>query len=86
MCTLPKESVDTVEVAARDLNELTVRAIVSHKGKPKQRKTLQFEVEWEPDGDHTWESWETMRNTEAVNKYVANVKNLKYLMVKSSSK
>ena len=71
---------DPVEVAARDMSEMTVRNILSHKGHPKRRTTLEFEVEWEPDGDITWELWETMRKTEALNEYVAKFKQLKYLI------
>ena len=65
---------DPVDVAARDMSEETVRTILSHKGHPKRRSTLEFEVEWEPDGDITWESWNTMKRTEAINAYLAKFK------------
>ena len=79
---------DPIDIAARDLNEMTIRDIISHKGNPKRRSTLEFQVIWEPDGDTTWESWETMRKTEAINAYVTQFKPLQYLAQdgKSSTK
>ena len=73
------EETDPIDIAARDLNEMTVRDIISHKGNPKRRTTLEFQVIWEPYGDTTWESWETMRKTEAINAYVTKFKPLQYL-------
>ena len=72
--------VDPRDVAAADLAEQVVRQIISHKGHAKQRKTLQFEVEWEPDGDITWESWETMRKLDILDDYLVKHKPLRYLM------
>ena len=79
---------DPIDIAARDLNETTIRAILSHRGNSKRRATLEFEVQWEPDGDVTWEPWEHMRKTEAINEYLVKFKNLNYLVQdgKSSTK
>ena len=72
--------IDPRDIAAADLAEEVVRKILKHKGNPKQRKTLQFEVEWEPDGDITWESWETMRKLDILDDYLVKHKPLRYLM------
>ena len=71
--------IDPSEIAARDLNEEAVRSIISHRGHPKKRTTLEFEVVWEPDGEVTWETWDIMRKTELLNEYLRQHKPLRYL-------
>ena len=76
--------IDPADIAAMDLAEQTVRSILSHRGQPKKRATLEFEVAWEPDGDITWESWETMRKTEILHEYLNQHKPLRYLVNNTS--
>ena len=78
--------IDPRDIAAADLSEQVVRTILSHRGNTKHRKSLEFEVEWEPDGDKTWESWETMRKLDILDEYLIQHKPLKYLMAKPVGK
>ena len=72
-------NVDPQDVAAADLAEESVIAVLSHRGNPKNRNTLEFEVKWEPDDDVTWETWETVKKLALVNEYVKTHPKLKYL-------
>ena len=53
-------SVDVQAVAAADLGEAQVDAILAHRGSARKRALLEFQVQWS-DGDVTWEPWERVK-------------------------
>ena len=61
--------VDVQSVAAADLGEAQVQAVLGHRGTSRNRKDLQFHIQW-TDGDETWETWERVRRLEAVDTYI----------------
>ena len=72
------EGVDVKAIAAADLGESEVAKILSHKGNARNRKELQFEVEWS-DGDITWESWESVKRLKLIDDYIHSNSSLKAL-------
>ena len=56
------------KIAAADLGETNVEAIVNHRGEAIKSK-IEFEVLWS-DGEHTWESWKTKRKLAALDAYL----------------
>jgi hypothetical protein len=64
--------VDVQAVAAADLGEAQVQAVLGHRGTARNRKDLQFHIQW-TDGDETWEPWERVRKLEAVDVYIRGV-------------
>lgn len=65
--------VDVQAVAAADLGEAQVQAVLNHRGTARNRKELQFQIQW-TDGDETWEPWERVRKLEAVDLYIRDQK------------
>jgi hypothetical protein len=61
--------VNVQAVAAADLGEAQVQAVLGHRGTARNRKDLQFHIQW-TDGDDTWEQWERVRRLEAVDVYI----------------
>ena len=61
--------VDVKAVAAADLGEASVDAILAHKGNARKRSSLEFQVQWS-DGDVTWEPWEKVKKLSAVDDYI----------------
>jgi hypothetical protein len=66
---LVAEGVDVSALAAADLGEAEVLAILRHEGNVKARKSMRFEVQWS-DGDVTWESWDVVRRLAHLDEYV----------------
>ena len=60
---------DLVAIAAQDLGETAVLAILSHRGDPKKRTTLEFQVQWS-DLDVSWEPWETVKKLALLDEYI----------------
>jgi hypothetical protein len=63
--------VEASVVAAADLGEAEVMAILRHEGSAKTRKQMRFEVQWS-DGDVTWESWDVVRQLSHLDEYVVS--------------
>jgi hypothetical protein len=61
--------VDVQAIAAADLGEAQVDAVLAHKGSAKKRSLLEFQVQWS-DGDVTWEPWERVKKLVAVDEYI----------------
>jgi hypothetical protein len=61
--------VDPKVLAAADLGELEVVNVVDHRGSVKNRKEMEFLVEWS-DGDQTWEMWEQVKKLSLVDRYI----------------
>jgi hypothetical protein len=61
--------VDVQAVAAADMGEAQVDAVIAHRGTVRNRTTLEFQVQWS-DGDTTWEPWERVRKLQAVDDYI----------------
>jgi len=61
--------VDPQAVAAADLGEAQVEAVLAHRGSARKRSTLEFQIQWS-DGDVTWEPWESVRRLAAVDEYI----------------
>jgi len=74
----PMSQEELRKVAARDLNEVGVTAIIDHRGTVKKRKTMEFRVQWD-DGEVTWESWDVVKKLEALDKYIQDHQQLKAL-------
>ena len=56
------------KIAAADLGETEVEAIVNHRGEAIKSK-VEFEVLWS-DGKRTWEPWKTVRQLAALDAYL----------------
>jgi hypothetical protein len=56
-------------LAAADLGELEVAAVLDHRGSAKLRAELQFLLRWS-DGEETWEPWEQVKKLALVDQYV----------------
>ncbi len=54
--------------AAVDLGETNVEAIVNYRGEAIKSK-IEFKILWS-DGEHTWESWKTVRKLAALDAYL----------------
>ncbi len=56
-----------------DHNEYVVEAIVNHRGNPRKRRHMEFLVRWKgyEQGDHTWESYATVKDLAALDEYSA---------------
>lgn len=74
----PMSESELVQIAARDLGELVVTEIRSHRGRPAQRAEMEFQVVWS-DGDITWEPWEAVKKLAALETYLATQPTLKRL-------
>ena len=61
--------VDVKAIAAADLGEASVDAILAHRGNVRKRASLEFQVQWS-DGDVTWEPWEKVKKLSAVDDYI----------------
>jgi hypothetical protein len=61
--------VDVQAVAAADLGEAIVQLVLDHRGTARDRKNLEFQVQW-TDGDMTWEPWEHVKKLGEVDKYI----------------
>ena len=61
--------VDPPRVAAADLGEVQVDAVLAHKGNPRKRGSLEFQVQWS-DGDVTWQKWDSVKKLAAVDEYI----------------
>jgi hypothetical protein len=64
----PMEEAELVEIAAMDLGETSVEAILDHRG-GHVRTQIEFLVLWS-DGDTTWEPWETVKKLAVLEEYV----------------
>jgi hypothetical protein len=65
--------IDPKSLSMADKEEFYVDSIVDHTGDPKQKKSLKFRVRWlgySPDED-TWEPYKTVRECEALDRYVS---------------
>ena len=56
------------KIAAADLGETNVEAIVNHRGEATKSK-IEFEILWS-DGERTWEPWKTVRQLAALDAYL----------------
>lgn len=63
------EGLDVQALAAADLGEAQVNAILGHRGTARKRSHLEFQVQWS-DGDITWEPWERVKKLSAVDDYI----------------
>ena len=61
--------VDVKAVAAADLGEAQVEAILAHRGSARKRTSLEFQVQWS-DGDVTWEPWDRVKKLSAIDEYI----------------
>ena len=62
--------VDPPKIAAADLGEAEVEAVMAHRGDArKNRKALEFQIKWK-DGDVTWQKWGDVKKLAAVDEYI----------------
>ena len=75
---------DLVAIAVQDLGETVVLDILSHRGDPRRRSTLEFQIQWS-DHDVSWESWDTVNKLELLDGYIRSTSdaNLKKLLSKA---
>ena len=77
--------VDPTKLAAADLGEAEVEAVLAHRGDArKNRKALEFMIQWK-DGDVTWQKWGDVKKLAKVDDYIRNhpSRELAVLLVKS---
>ena len=70
---------DPKALAAADAGETEVVEILAHRGSPRKRSEMEFQVKWS-DGDVTWEPWERVRRLEAIDAYAKSRPRLKVLI------
>ena len=60
------------EIARRDSNEFVVEKILEHRGDPKKRTSLRFQVLWAgyPLSEATWLPWGELRDNSALHEYL----------------
>jgi len=64
--------VDPTKLAAADLGEVEVEAVMAHRGDArKNRKALEFMIQWK-DGDVTWQKWGDVKKLAKVEDYIRN--------------
>ena len=61
--------IDPKQIAAADLGETEVMEILQHRGLPKKRADMEFEVRWS-DGDTTWEPCEAVKKLGPLDAYI----------------
>ena len=61
--------VDPQAVAAADMGESLAISVLAHKGSPRQRSSLSFQIEWS-DGDVTWEPWDSVKKLAIIDEYI----------------
>ena len=64
----PMEEAELRKIAATDLGETSVEAILNHRGGTTRAK-IKFEVLW-TDGERTWEPWKTVRQLAILDTYL----------------
>ena len=74
----PMSQEELRKVAARDMNEVGVTALINHRGTVKKRAAMEFQVQWD-DGEITWEPWDVVKKLEALDKYIKDHPQLKAL-------
>ena len=74
----PMSEEELRKVAARDMNEVGVTAIIGHRGPVKKRAAMEFQVQWD-DGEVTWELWSVVKKLEALDHYIRDHPALKAL-------
>ena len=77
--------VDPTKLAAADLGEVEVEAVMAHRDDArKNRKALEFMIQWK-DGDVTWQKWGNVERLAAVDENIRAYpgKELKVLLGKS---
>ena len=66
---------ELVRIAAQDMGETEVEAILKHRG-PKTKEKIKFLVQWS-DGDSSWERWPVVQKLKALDEYLERNKDLK---------
>ena len=61
--------VDPPKLAAADLGEAGVDAVLAHRGDARKRATLEFQIQW-TDGEVTWQKWDDVKKLAAIDEYV----------------
>ena len=79
------DGVDPKAVAAADLGETEVSEILAHRGSPRKRAEMEFQVRWSDD-DVTWEPWERVRRLSQLDDYLKTQPRLKGLLSREKSK
>jgi hypothetical protein len=76
---------DPVEVSNTDSDSFIVEQIINHKGNPKRKTQMSFEVKWKnfPSSENTWEPWSFVRDTDSLHEYL-RAQGLASLLPKSS--
>ncbi|GKT31054.1 hypothetical protein ADUPG1_005738, partial [Aduncisulcus paluster] len=66
---------EMIHMTGVDQEEYVVESIIAHRGGPR-KKSLEFQVRWLGYGpeDDTWESYDNVKELEALEKYLEAVK------------
>ena len=64
---------DPVEVSNTDSDSFIVEEILQHRGNPKRKTEMVFEVKWKyfPSSENTWEPWSFVRDTDKLQGYLS---------------
>jgi hypothetical protein len=62
---------DIIALAASDVNEQVVQAILDHRGNPKKKSSLEFLIRWEGQDstEDTWETYANIKDVQALDEY-----------------
>ena len=69
------ERVNPQDVAAHDVDEYIVEAILSHSGDFKKKNSLLFQVRWlgYAPKDDTWEPWKNVMHVDKLHTYLRSI-------------
>jgi hypothetical protein len=81
------DSVDPMEIAAKDLKEYVVEEVLDHEPKfqaSRNRKHLSFLIKWQGYGekDNSWVQWKNLTNNSVCHAYCLKTYGLKSLVRK----
>jgi transposase InsO family protein len=74
---------DPLDIARRDYLEFFVEKVLSHRGSPKRKSSLEFLIQWMgyDSSYNSWEPWSNFKETECLHDYLLE-RNLSYLIPK----
>jgi len=66
---------DPMHIAAKDYSEFAIEQILTHRGDPKRKSSMEFKIHWQgyDSSVDTWEPWKAVRNIPALHSYLVSV-------------
>ena len=65
---------DPLDIARKDYLEFFVEKVLAHKGDPRRKKSLEFQIQWlgYDSTYNSWEPWHNFRDVECLHDYLKN--------------